>query len=293
VGLPFILSYALGYKFNPRTLKFTKTGLIFLKTQPQGASIYLNNRLLSDKTPITLHELLPGNYNTRVELENHYPWHGEVSVEAGKVTRLDKIILFPLRPNMKQLNKDKISGFWVDQGNGRIYYFNEEERVIYRSNLDGDDFEMIGTLPQMYGLPKEWKISLDKEKLMCFNQHQIAIVYLNSKGASSDTEPRIVLDYPNRTIIEVFWHSDSYHLVLVTDATIEVLEARYRAVPVVLVNLNKENIGAFYDDKKDALYFIDRQQAADGNFYDNVYELELSGKNFVFKDLLKPRPANE
>lgn len=292
-GLGPILSYALGYKFNPHTFKFTKTGIIFLKTQPAGASVYLNNKLLTDKTPLTLHELLPGDYHIRVELESYYPWRDEVGVEAGKVTRLDKIIIFPLRPNMKQLNKEKISGFWLDEDNGKIYYLNEEERVIYKSDLDGDNFEEAASLPQMYGLPAKWKISADRGKLICFNLHQIAVIHLNSGAAFSDREPRIVLDYPNRTIIDVFWHSDNYHLILVTDATIEVLEARYQAQPVELVNLNKKNVAVFYDGKKDMLYFIDSQRATDGKAYDNVYELELSGKNSVFKDLLKPSPANE
>jgi len=45
MGLPFILSFALGYNFDRRTFKFTKTGLLVLKTQPSGASVYLDEKL--------------------------------------------------------------------------------------------------------------------------------------------------------------------------------------------------------------------------------------------------------
>ncbi len=96
-GLPFILPFALGYKFDRRNFKFSKTGLIVIKTQPQGASIYFDKKLINDKTPATLNELLPGTYNMRLELERYYPWHDDINVEAGKVTRLEKVILFPLR----------------------------------------------------------------------------------------------------------------------------------------------------------------------------------------------------
>lgn len=71
-GLPFILSFALGYRFDARNLRFTKTGLIVLKTQPQGASIYLDGRLLSDKTPYTIVELIPAEYNIRTEISFRY-----------------------------------------------------------------------------------------------------------------------------------------------------------------------------------------------------------------------------
>ena len=164
IGLPFILSFALGYKFDPRTLLFTKTGLIVLKTQPADASIYLNGALLNEKTPATINELLPGSYNLKIELTKYYPWLGGVNVNAGRVTRLEKVILFPLRPNVRHLNKYKISYFWLDSDAGKIYYINQEENTIYRSDLEGTGFERYGMLP--LGLPaqQKYKISPDKEK---------------------------------------------------------------------------------------------------------------------------------
>jgi hypothetical protein len=288
IGLPFILSFALSYKFNMRIFRFTKTGLIALKTQPQGASIYLNGALVNEKTPATINELLPGEYNLRLELENHYPWSAVVGVEAGKVRRLDKIILFPLRPNIKQLNKEKISSFWVDKEKDRVYYLNQEENIIYKSDLEGENFEVIGNLAHLRPQPVKWKISPDKEKLLSFNPHQIAVVNLSSSHKPYSTESPLILDFPDHRIIDIFWHSDSYHLILITDSNIEVQEAILQSVPINIVNLEKKNVSPFYDENKDTLYFIDNQKAGDGKFYDNVFKLELSTKF----SLIKPR-ANE
>jgi len=288
IGLRFILPSALGYKFNMRTFRFTKAGLIALKTQPQGASIYLNEVLLNEKTPATINELLPGEYNLKLELENHYPWSAQVSVEAGKVSRLEKIILFPIRPNIKQLNKEKISSFWLDKEKDKVYYISQEEQTLYKSDLEGNDFVVAGTLAQMRPLPIKWKISPDKEKLLSFNPHQIVVVNLRSSHKPYLTESPLVLDVANHKITDIFWHSDSYHLILVTDSNIEVQEATLQSVPVNLVNLNKKSISASYDENKDILYFIDNQKAADGKFYDNLFKLEL-GTKFSF---IKPR-ANE
>lgn len=288
IGLPFILSFALGYKFNTKTFKFTKAGLIAIKTQPQGASIYLDSKLLGDKTPATINELLPGKYRLRIELEAYYAWFGEVEVEAGKVARLEKIILFPLRPNVVQLNKEKISSFWVDEEKGRMYYLDEDDNLVYKSDLNGDNFEEIGALPSAFSV-KKWKISPDKQKLLCFNFHQVAVVNLESQSYLTDSNSLELLDYSSRRIIDVFWHSDSYHLILITDRNIEVLEASSNASTVNLVNLNKKNITAFYDGNKDILCFIDSQKADDGRIYDNVYRLDLGMKSFPFKELKKPK----
>ena len=43
----------------------------------------------------------------------------------------------------------------------------------------------------------------------------------------------------------------------------------------------------FSDYAKYVLYFLDSQRAADGNYYDNVYKLELNAKSFPFQKLIR------
>ncbi|MDD4894718.1 MAG: PEGA domain-containing protein [Candidatus Omnitrophica bacterium] len=286
IGLPFILSFALGYKFDRRAFKFTKTGLLVIKTQPSGASVYLDGKLLNAKTPATASELLPGRYHLRLELERHFPWINEVNIDAGKVTRLEKIILFPLRPNIKQVNSDRLSAFWVDEEHSAIYYVDPEDNSIYRSNLAGDDSEKIAFFPALSSPPIKWKLSTDKTKLLYFNAHQIGIVYLEPQNRHYLNLP-FILDYPYDKIIDIFWHSDSYHLILVSNKNIEALEAQPRTESVALVNLNKRNTTSFYDIRNDTLYFLDAQKAEDGNFYDNLYKLDLNPRVFPFQELIK------
>ncbi len=283
IGLPFILSFAFGYKFNPRTLKFTKTGIIFIKTQPQGANIYFNGKLLDEKTPATINEVLPEQYAIKLELADYYTWFGEVKAEAGKVTYLDKVMLFPMRPNIKQLNKEEISTFWPDGDSDRIYYVDYKKNVVYKSDFEGGQFRDIALLPDNISIFKELKISPDREKLMFFNQHQIVIICLEP------TKTPFVLQYPDETIINAFWHSDSYHIIMVTNKDIQALEARFDPVTVILTNVNKKNTFAFYDQDEDIIYFMDSQKASDGKYYDNLYKMELSNKLFPFQGLIKTK----
>ncbi len=286
IGLPFILSFALGYRFDRRTLKFTKTGLLVLKTQPSGARVYLDEKLLNVKTPATITELLPGRYHLRLELEKHYPWFNGVNVYAGKVTRLEKVILFSLRSNIKQLNKNRLSSFWIDEERATIYFINPEDNGIYKSDLDGRNSEKIVDFNPLQPPAIKWKLSPDREKLLYFNEHQVGIAYLEPQNKIPQAMSFVLNDSDDK-INDVFWHSDSYHLILISHKSIEALETQPQAEPIVLVNLSKKNTSCFYDIHTDTLFFLDYQKATDGNFYDNLYKLDLSAKTVSLKELIK------
>jgi hypothetical protein len=288
-GLPFILSFALGYKFNPHNLKFVKTGLIFVKTQPAGAKIYLNGKLIPEESPTSMQELMPGVYKLTLELAQHYPWKGEVAVEAGKVSRIDKVILFSTRPDLEQLNREKFSTFQIDIEKRLIYYLDQENKIVYRSNLDASNFEDIVSIPETFAQIDGWEIAPDKRKLFIFNRHQISVVLFDNQGDYESVNSPVLLDYPQEKIIKVFWHSDSYHLIVLTDKHIQVIESRQKAFPVNLVELNKEDSAAFYDDKTDTLYFSDSQRSPGGNFYNNLYKLELSTAIYSLEKLMKKK----
>jgi hypothetical protein len=289
LGLPAILSFALGYKFNARNFKFVKTGLIFVKTQPSGAKIYLNGKLIDQRSPASMQELLPGTYKVALELAQHYPWKGQVEVEAGKVSRIDKVILFSQRPNLQQLNREKFSSFYIDPEKKLVYYLDQEKQVVYRSNLDSSNFEDIASLPEKFDQINGWKVSPDKRKLFIFNHHQISIVFFDNQNDYEYSNSAVLLDYPQARILDVFWHSDSYHLVVLTDKNIQVIEARPGALPVNLVELNRAETSASYDIQEDVLYFSDSQKSPEGSLYNNLYKLELSANLYLLERLL-PQP---
>ena len=290
VGLPAILSFALGYKFNPRTLTFTKGGLILIKSQPAGAAVYLNGELLRDKTPVTLSELLPGDYKIELVLEGHYPYAGTVPVAAGKVSRLEKVILFALRQDVEQLNTEQISSFIVDRPRSLVYHMDKETNRIYRSNLDGRQFEFVNEFKPLVPPPKRWELSPDRQSLLCFNVHSVAVVDLRPPKERLPAERSYVLEFPADVINDVFWYSDSYHIVLVANKRVMIAEAQPGSEPVTLVALNKKNASGYYDVESDTLYFLDAEKAADGQWYDNLYKLELRKKLDMFGDFLKRKP---
>lgn len=276
-GLPLILSAALGYKFNSRTFRFTKTGIIFIKTQPEGAKIYLDGKFIAENSPTSIQDLTPGVYKITLELAQHYSWKGEIDVEAGKVSRLDKIILFPLRPNLQQLNRDKISSFHIDTERKIVYYLDLENRIVYKSDFDADNFEDVASLPEDFTQIAGWEVSADRKKFFIFNPRQISVIFFDNQGDYGYADLPVFWDYAQEKVIDVFWHSDNYHLVVLTDKHVQVIEARPQSKPINLVGLNRAGSGVFYDVKEDTLYFSDNQ---------NLYKLELSSNLFLLERLM-------
>lgn len=93
---PIIVFYALGYFIQPgQTEHIVKTGLIYISSVPSDATVYLESKKFQKKTPAMIRNLLPGTYRLKINKKNYKPWTQLISVEAGKATVLNKVILFP------------------------------------------------------------------------------------------------------------------------------------------------------------------------------------------------------
>ncbi|MCX5711686.1 MAG: hypothetical protein NTY47_01260 [Candidatus Omnitrophica bacterium] len=148
---------------------------------------------------------------------------------------------------------------------------------------------MVANISATIPGPVTWKLSPDKKKILFFNARQIRVAELKRNGDDDMlSEPYFTFDCRDNSLRDIFWHSDSYHLILVTHKNIEALEIQPGSQLVDLLALSKKNIDAHYDTASDTLYFMDSQKAGDGNYYENVYKLEMAGsKIFALQDQFK------
>lgn len=101
---PYIVFYSFGYIYQPAKKNIFHTGLVYLSTIPPGADIYLEKSRFKHKTPATITELKPGQYQISLRLKEYRPWSHHVMIESGKALTLDAILLLPW-----QLNKVNIA----------------------------------------------------------------------------------------------------------------------------------------------------------------------------------------
>lgn len=102
--------YASGYKFNLSwPLNFNrllqKTGMLVVDTNPTRAVIYLNDKPEKNPslnpwkkdyltTPTKIKNLLPGEYELRLESEGYWPYKQKIRINSGETTFVEDVNLF-------------------------------------------------------------------------------------------------------------------------------------------------------------------------------------------------------
>jgi len=96
IGL-FASYYARGYRLNLKTLKFQPNGILVLKSEPDGASVYINGELKT-ATNASI-SLSPGTYDVEVRKDGFFSWGKRLTIEKEIVTQAT-ISLFRNAPSL-------------------------------------------------------------------------------------------------------------------------------------------------------------------------------------------------
>lgn len=100
VGL-FATYYARGYRFDLKTFKFQPNGILVLKSEPDGASVYIDSELkTATNTSISLP---PGTYDVEVRKDGYFSWYKRLTIEKEIVTEAD-ISLFKDVPSLSPVS---------------------------------------------------------------------------------------------------------------------------------------------------------------------------------------------
>ena len=162
---PILIAYALGYIFKPGDERgLVKTGLIYLATIPDRATVYVGNKRFAKKTPAVIRNLLPGDYEVKLVLKKHRLWTQNVPVEAEKATALEKVLLLPTKWGTEQLVADHFEKlipiknnhfFLLTKGEtaGDLYFYDWKEKRIRplfskNSTVQSEKVDSIFTIDQ-------------------------------------------------------------------------------------------------------------------------------------------------
>lgn len=146
----FLIQIARGYRFDLTEKGLKAHGLLALKSQPDGAKIYING-VLKGATDTTI-ALTPGKYQVDVEIDGFNHWSKLLTINKELVT-LSDIFMFPLVPNLQSLTYEgvnsptlspdgskiaylstankNITGVWVYEINNGLIDFNRSPRLVF------------------------------------------------------------------------------------------------------------------------------------------------------------------
>jgi len=96
----FISYYARGYRLDFSTLRFQPNGILVIKSEPDGASVYINGDLKT-ATNATI-PLSPGTYDISVKKDGYLSWYKRLEIDKEVVTQAS-ISLFRNVPSLSPI----------------------------------------------------------------------------------------------------------------------------------------------------------------------------------------------
>ena len=103
LGTIIAVLYGRGYRLNsddPKGTLLSGTGLLVVTSSPDGARVYVNNRLMT-ATDDTIN-LKPGEYHVKIQKDGYFPWEKRVKIEKEVVTKAPAA-LYPIAPKLEAL----------------------------------------------------------------------------------------------------------------------------------------------------------------------------------------------
>lgn len=281
VSSPIVLSYSLGYSIDFRAFNIYKTGIVYIRSQPSGAGIYINGRILPDLTPARIENLKPGTYRVEVRREGFYPWQKDLVVRPNMVTKADDIILFRIAQDLKKVGSYEVINFIISDKN-HIYYMTNVGLI--KANIDGTGVKRISSYSTWPKRITGKRFSSDGNKFLFFNEACIWVAYLSLDETQPKTDQIARIEevaVSPSAIMDAFWYSESKHIVFVTEKDINVVELYGKGTrnTAVLYKFNAKPEGLYYDKNNDSLYFTDLS-GADARPRSFLYRLDLRQKFF-------------
>jgi len=156
---PAIMLYAAGYRLNKNGFSIQRTGMFIIDSKPKGAKVFINgqpretwpssifNKNNFIATPAKIKNLLPGEYDIKLELDGYFSWQKKLTVSSGASTFAENIYLFkndlpvkiiPAEIESIRLSPNKNSA--VVFSSDLITFLNlsdESQKTTKRNNLAG------------------------------------------------------------------------------------------------------------------------------------------------------------
>jgi hypothetical protein len=217
---PVLVFYSLGYWFQPGEVQgIVKTGLVYLETVPEGATVYIGKRRFAHPTPTEIRELRPGEYSISLVQKGYRDWTRTIPIVAGKATVLDKILLVPSVVKQELLAAGDFKDFVTLKGTddfllfkgdrlNDLYVFDGAEEKFWplwpQKNRAAGDAKVLSYYwqPQSYNLLLHVEFAAERKYLW---------VRLEDEKARFKDITRLFVEEPER----IDWdHEEGRHLFL-------------------------------------------------------------------------------
>lgn len=249
----YAVMYATGYRLDFKDWTVRKTGILAITTKPTGATVYIDGRKYSRRTPLTLRNMLPGNYEVKIALQDYRMFKKQVEILSSQVAEEHNIDLVLEHPPTKVLAED--INKLMEVGN-EIVYFSKEKQFV---KLTGDSPTPI----EFDRLPETVKNVLKNVSALSFAKQSEGKTWALGVTASG-RRWLVIANFQegyrgqlfgsplNQATAEQFSWIDNDRFMVVNGTTIQLADINLNKI----ITYTKTALGASYQDGK--LYYVVR-----------------------------------
>lgn len=190
-----VVLWAKGYQIDRETGKLEETGIILVKSYPDGARITLDGALKT-ATNATLTGVGPGLRAIKIEKDGYSVWEKRISVEPGLVTNISAVLI-PLTPELKPLtsagvrvlslapNRTQVAYLGENSGKSGVWLLSLTESPIISRFGKGPELLLADTGQERFSAGEEILWSPKENALLIkMNPRGYYLITLNHTGVS-------------------------------------------------------------------------------------------------------------
>ncbi|MFC1656644.1 PEGA domain-containing protein [Patescibacteria group bacterium] len=131
----FLIFKASGYAYNIKTGKIEKTGLLYIRTNPRSADIFLEKEYQGSRTPLRISYLLPGKYSLEIKKDGYKTINKTITIYEGLATKVDGSLLVLNEPDFQEIGPKNIIDFKINSKNSAFILHGDKELNISTLNI--------------------------------------------------------------------------------------------------------------------------------------------------------------
>lgn len=194
--------YRLGKTANTNNLDLKKTGMVSVKSIPEGASVYLDAKLIT-ATNDTISSIAPGAHTIRIVKKGYVEWHKQIEIFEELVTDITAVLISQ-SPMLEPLTNTGAKVPAISISMTKLAYFSQdtEKPGIWIIPLAGNRISIFKSTPSLaiqdtkftkYSKFDSIDWSPDEKKLLIGNTNNIYyLVDLETNTAESITTPETI-----------------------------------------------------------------------------------------------------
>jgi hypothetical protein len=229
VGGYFVSLLARGYRFDKANYKFSPNGILVAKSNPDGASVYIDGKL-EGATNSNL-RLAPKFYDIEIKKDGHLPWNKRISIKKEEVTQITAE-LFKTAPSLSPVTFDGAINPVISPDMTKIAYISDKSLWVLS----------VSSLP--IGFPNEPKKitdNVDEQSTYSFSPNSRQIL-LETKTASYLLDASNFTHQSEKVNVE---NTKVKLLKLWNDEQVALNEPKFRLVPSEISDVLKRKSSKF------------------------------------------------